>query len=267
MSFWERLRRAPEPAVDVVRDPRERRALIVELLIVGALTFGLSALSAILDLLNALLSGGLGAATVALNPAVYDNAALDFAGQLLRAGQLLAMGGLGVYLLWRSGLGPDRLGLGRPVRRDVPPGLALAALIGLPGLALLALARELGLNAQLVAAPESASWWQYLALIASAIGNAWAEEVLVVGYFLVRLRQLGVGSGGALASSALLRGSYHLYQGVGAGLGNVVMGLIFGRWYQATGRLWPLILAHAVIDVVAFVGYALAAPHLPWLTG
>lgn len=267
MRFWERVRRAPEPAVAVVHDRTERRALIAELVIVGALTFGLSALSALLMLADHLLSGGLGAATVALNPAQYDNAALDFAGQLLRVGRLLAIGALGLYLLWRGGLAPDRLGLGRPGRRDVPPGLALAALIGLPGLALFALARALGLNAQLVAAPEAAPWWQYLSLVLIAIGNAWAEEVVVVGYLLVRLRQLGVRPGASLAASALLRGGYHLYQGVGAGVGNVVMGLVFGRWYQATGRLWPLILAHAVIDVVAFVGYALAAPHLSWLTG
>ena len=57
-------------------------------------------------------------------------------------------------------------------------------------------------------------------------------------------------------NAALLRGGYHLYQGVGAGLGNLVMGLVYGRWYQATHRLWPLVFAHALIDTVAFVGYA-----------
>jgi len=29
--------------------------------------------------------------------------------------------------------------------------------------------------------------------------------------------------------------------------------------------LWPLIIAHALIDAVAFVGYALLAGHLGWL--
>jgi membrane protease YdiL (CAAX protease family) len=36
-----------------------------------------------------------------------------------------------------------------------------------------------------------------------------------------------------------------------------VMGLVFGRVWQRTNRLWPLVGAHALIDIVAFVGYAL----------
>lgn len=46
---------------------------------------------------------------------------------------------------------------------------------------------------------------------------------------------------------------------------NKAMGLVFGYAWQRTGRLWPLIIAHTVIDAVAFVGYALAARHLGWL--
>ncbi len=70
----------------------------------------------------------------------------------------------------------------------------------------------------------------------------------------------------ALVASSLLRGAYHLYQGFGAGLGNVAMGLVFGYAWQRTGRLWPLVIAHGVIDTVAFVGYILLAGHLSWLT-
>ncbi len=267
MSFWARLRSAPESAVPVERDRTQRRALIVELVIVGILTFGFSALSAILSLIDAQLTGGIGAQTVAINPSASEVGAIDLVRQLMRAARLIAIGALGVYLLWRSRIRLSRVGLSRPKPGDVSPGLALAALIGLPGLALLALARLLGLNANLVASDTGIPWWQYLTLILIAVGNAVAEEVIVVAYFLVRLRQLGVGQHTALACSALLRGAYHLYQGFGAGLGNVVMGLVFARWYQATGRVWPLVVAHAVIDVVAFVGYALLAPHLGWLTG
>lgn len=267
MNIWARLRSAPEPSVAVVDDPRERRALIVELAIVGILTFGFSALSAGLWLLDAQLTGGIGSRSVALNPSESTIAGIDVVWQLMRAVRLGAIGALGVYLLWRSGIGLSKIGLGRPRRRDVPPGLALAALIGLPGLGLVVAARALGLNAQLVAGPEDAAWWQYGTLVLIAIGNAWAEEVIVVAYFLVRLRQLGVGANAALAASAMLRGGYHLYQGFGGGLGNLVMGVVFGRWYQLTGRVWPLIIAHATIDVVAFVGYAVAAGQLGWLTG
>ena len=69
----------------------------------------------------------------------------------------------------------------------------------------------------------------------------------------------------SLAASAILRGGYHLYQGFGGGLGNLVMGVVYGRFFQVTGRVWPLVIAHAVIDVVAFVGYALLVTRVAWL--
>jgi membrane protease YdiL (CAAX protease family) len=97
------------------------------------------------------------------------------------------------------------------------------------------------------------------------VQNAVLEEVLVAGYLLLRLRQLGWGDGRALALSALLRGSYHLYQGFGGFLGNLALGLLFGRLYQRWGRVGPLVVAHTLIDTVAFVGYAVLAGHVSWL--
>jgi membrane protease YdiL (CAAX protease family) len=79
----------------------------------------------------------------------------------------------------------------------------------------------------------------------------------MIGYLLTRLRQLGWSADRSVLAAALLRGCYHLYQGFGGFVGNTVMGLVFGRVWQRTGRLWPLIGAHAIIDVVVFVGYAL----------
>jgi membrane protease YdiL (CAAX protease family) len=43
------------------------------------------------------------------------------------------------------------------------------------------------------------------------------------------------------------------------------MGLIFGWIYLRTKRVGPLVAAHAVLDIAAFVGYALLAPYLTWL--
>ena len=87
----------------------------------------------------------------------------------------------------------------------------------------------------------------------------------MVAFLLTRLRQLRVSPVTALVASSVLRGAYHLYQGFGAGLGNIAMGLVFGYAWQRTGRLWPLVIAHGLIDTVAFVGYALLAGHLGWL--
>jgi membrane protease YdiL (CAAX protease family) len=103
-------------------------------------------------------------------------------------------------------------------------------------------------------------------LLFTAFANGWAEEVIVVAFLLTRLRQLRVNPVTALLASSLLRGAYHLYQGFSAGLGNVVMGLVFAYVWRRTGRLWPLIIAHGIIDSVAYVGYALASGHLGWLS-
>ncbi|MGH9071672.1 MAG: CPBP family intramembrane glutamic endopeptidase, partial [Acidimicrobiales bacterium] len=81
------------------------------------------------------------------------------------------------------------------------------------------------------------------------------EEVVVAGFLLHRLSQIGWGDNKALLTSAAIRGSYHLYQGFGGFAGNFVMGLIFGRIYQRYGRTAPLVIAHTLIDAVAFVGY------------
>ncbi|MEE4023979.1 CPBP family intramembrane glutamic endopeptidase [Gordonia sp. PKS22-38] len=251
--------------VAVVTDPIERRAIIVELAIVGVLTFLFSALSAALSLIEAQLAGGIGNSTVALNPARSDLGWIDFLRQLMSALRLFAIGGLGAYLLWRSGL-LERAGLGRwRPRRDIPAGLGLAALVGLPGLALVAIARALGVNAHLVPSEVDGVWWRWPILILLAVGNSAAEEIIVVAYFITRLRQLGTSENSSLIASSVLRGGYHLYQGLGAGLGNLVMGLVFGRFFQITSRVWPLVVAHAVMDIVAFVGYALLHEHLSWV--
>jgi membrane protease YdiL (CAAX protease family) len=109
------------------------------------------------------------------------------------------------------------------------------------------------------------TWWRVPVLVLSAAANAWAEELVMVGYLLTRLRQLGWGENRALLAQAFLRGSYHLYQGLGGFVGNLVMGAVFGRLWQRTNRLWVLVGAHTVIDVVAFLGYALLAGHVSWL--
>ena len=96
-----------------------------------------------------------------------------------------------------------------------------------------------------------------------SFANGFGEEVVVVMYLVTRLRQLGWKPWQFIAASAALRGSYHLYQGVSAGFGNIVMGVVFAWYFHKTGRVWPLIIAHFLIDAVAFVAYPLL--DLSWL--
>lgn len=243
----------------------QRRALRIELVVVLSVTFGLSAVTAILQLADSVLRN-LSAQRIPLNPRRSYFDLIDLGLNATFVVQLIAWGGLGLYLLWRSGLSPARIGLARfQWRADLTGGVGLAALIGLPGLALYLAARALRLNASVVPSSLGDTWWRIPMLLLVAFANGWAEEIIVVGYLLTRLEQLGVGARAALVWSSVLRGCYHLYQGFGAGLGNVAMGLVFGYAWQRTGRLWPLVIAHGIIDTVAFVGYALLAGHLHWL--
>lgn len=244
----------------------DRRTTRIEIGVMLAVTFGVSAVAAVLQLADALISG-LGSYRVRLNQNQSRYDLINLGLNLVSVGQLLAWGALALYLLWRSGIGPAALGLGRVRwRSDVTGGLGLAALIGIPGLLLYLAARHLGLNAQVEPSALHASWWRIPVLILAAFANGFAEEVVVVGFLITRLRQLGLSQSRAVAASGVLRGVYHLYQGLGAGIGNVVMGLVFGHYWCRTGRLWPLVIAHGIIDSVAFVGYVLlAGHHLAWL--
>ena len=72
----------------------------------------------------------------------------------------------------------------------------------------------------------------------------------------------------ALADIVLDGANRHIaYAVVGFGgfLGNVVMGLVFGAAYRRWGRVMPLVVAHTLLDVVAFVGYSLLRGHVGWL--
>jgi membrane protease YdiL (CAAX protease family) len=262
------LRPTPPPQTEPPLDRAQRRALWVEVTIVLLVTFGLSGLSGILSLIEtALQPGQLSDQSVALNASRSTFGWIDLGRQLLGIVRLCAWAALGLYLLWRSGLGPDRIGLGRHPRwrRDLLPGVGLAALIGLPGLALYLAATAVGANLTVVPSTVDDHWWRLPALVLWALANSAAEEILVVAYLISRLRRLGWSENASLAASALLRGSYHLYQGLGGGLGNVVMGIVFGRYWQRTGHLWPLVVAHWLIDAVAFVGYTLLRGHVSWL--
>lgn len=252
---------------DPVSDPRVRRLLIAEVVVVLLVTFGLSGLYAVLDLVSAMLApADLADQTAALNVSRSTQSWLDLAYQALGVLRLTAWALLPLVLLAHTGVGARAVGLVRDRPwRQVGWGLALTAVIGIPGLALYLGAVAAGVNLQVSASGLTETWWRPIVLVLAAAGNGAAEEILVVGYLLVRLRQIGVPPAVALIGTAVLRGSYHLYQGFGGGVGNLTMGVVLALWWMRTRRLWPLILAHTLLDVFAFLGYALLAPHVSWL--
>lgn len=231
-----------------------------ETLLVLGLSLGQSAVYAAVSIVAKLTADGpLSKQTAALNTSVSPRPWLDLTYQLLGICFALLPVLLAVHLLARD-LGDPARGLGLDARRpgqDLARGAGLAALIGLPGLALFWVAAQLGVNATLVPAALPELWWTVPVLVLAAVQNSVLEEVIVVGYLVTRLRQLQWRLGAIIATSAVLRGSYHLYQGFGAFVGNVVMGVVFSLFYLRTRRVMPLVVAHTLLDVFAFVGYAL----------
>jgi hypothetical protein len=244
--------------------PNGRRRLGPEVLIVLGLSLGQSAVYSVVSLVAKLTQGPLSEARATLNPSRSERIYLDLTYQLLSIGFALVPVALALYLLSEPGRGALRrmgLDLRRPVR-DLGWGLALSAVIGLPGLGLYFAGRALGVTAEVVPSALGAYWWTVPVLILSALKNSVVEEVIAVGYLVERLELLGWRLPVVVVASALLRGSYHLYQGFGPFVGNVVMGLVFAAFYVRTRRVMPLVVAHTVLDVVAFVGYDLFADEL-----
>ncbi|HEY0186943.1 MAG TPA: CPBP family intramembrane glutamic endopeptidase [Cellulomonas sp.] len=253
---------APPPS-----DRAWRRRLTTEIWIVLGLSLGKSGVYAVVNIIARLTAEpALSEQSTTLNASQSSRPYLDLVYQLLSIGFALVPVALALYLLSAQGRSAvRRIGLDRtrPLR-DLGVGVGLAALIGLPGLGLYVVGRAIGITVEVQASALNAAWWTVPVLIFSAVQNALLEEVIVVGYLTERLRELRWRTPTILVASALLRGSYHLYQGFGPFIGNVVMGLVFAEYYRRRGRTMPLVVAHTVIDVIAFVGYALVPAA--WLT-
>jgi uncharacterized protein len=248
------------------RAPAERRTrLIWEICLVLAVSVGQSALYSIVSLVRASLRAPLGQQQTQLNPSRSNEALWDVLYRVLDIGFSLAIVALVVYLLWEPG-GNALRRIGLDFRRfggDLGRGVLLTAAIGIPGLGLYAVSRLLGINVAVQASTLDAAWWVVPLLVLAAVRAGLTEEVIFLGYLFDRLRRLGWSWWGIILATAALRGAYHAYQGFGAIVGNFVMGVVFGWCYRRWGRVMPLVIAHTIIDVVAFVGYPLAAALWP----
>jgi membrane protease YdiL (CAAX protease family) len=252
------------------REPvRSRTRLGLEVVIVLGLSLGQSAVYSLLRIIERLTRNvPLAQQTSTLNASVTpDRPWLDLTYQIVGIAFALMPVVLALYLLNLTDPPAGRtigFDLTRP-RFDIGFGFIIAIVIGVPGLGLYALARMAGINTDVQASGLTDHWWTIPVLILSAMENAVLEEVVMIGYLFTRLRQLAWNAAAIIALSAVIRGSYHLYQGIGGFIGNLIMGVIFGLIYLRWKRVGPLIVAHSLLDITAFVGYALVAPHVSWL--
>jgi membrane protease YdiL (CAAX protease family) len=246
-------------------------------LLVLGVSLGASAVYSVVSLLAKLTAATpLSQQTATLNASQAPGRPwLDLTYQLLGIFFALVPVLLAVHLLNRDhDDAPGLLGLDR--RRPLPDlrdGAVLAAIIGIPGIGVYFAGHALGLTATVVPSALPDVWWAVPVLVLSAAQNAALEEVVVVGYLITRLQQIGWETRVAVVASAVLRGSYHLYQGFGSFVGNAIMGLVFAYFFVTkrrvlflgTGRVLPLVVAHTLLDVIAFVGYDLLHDRVSWL--
>lgn len=253
------------------------RGLGWEVVLVLGVSLGASAVRSVVSIIEKLTrSVPLGQQTTTMNSSyAADRPWLDLTYQLTGITLELVPVALVAYLVWvRPGPGADgadpgpwrRLGcdLSQPWR-DGWRGVVVAAAIGIPGLGFYLGARQLGLNTTVQPADLAEHWWTVPVYVLAAFMNGAVEEIIMLGYVFWRLRQIGWSWWSVLATSALIRGSYHLYQGFGGFAGNVIMGVLFGLLFLRWRRSAPLVVAHTLIDIAAFVGYALLADGVSWL--
>lgn len=250
--------------------PPSRARLWWEIAIVLALGLGQSAVYAIVQLAYRLTDiTPLAEQTATLNPSRSDREVFDLIYQLLSIGFSVVPVLLVCFLLWQARLPHlGRLGLdGRRIGTDAGRGILLVLAIGVPGLALYLAGRALGWFVAVNPAGLDSHWWTVPVLLMAAARASIQEEFVVLGYLFARLKDLGWGPWPIIVATSVLRASYHLYQGPGAFVGNLAMGLLFGWLFQRTGRLLPFLVAHFLIDATVFVGYPWAAATWPALFG
>ena len=279
---------APVPSVAATRPGPQAlpapsaRVVRWEIAIVLGLSLGRSAVYAIVQLIDKATRAPLGEQTTVLNPTLSPRWGFDLTYQLLDIGFALVPVLLVLHLTWLRGRNPFRafgLDLRRP-GRDLAWGFALFLGIGLGTLGVYAAGRAAGITTAIVANALDDTWYQIPVLLLSAARHALVEEVIVGVWLVDRLgwlqRLRAAGASGAPAPAvegpglilpvrvwmvvlalAVLRGAYHLYQGVGPGIGNALMGVVFTLVLLRTRRVMPLVLAHFLLDAAGFVAYPL----------
>jgi len=90
----------------------------------------------------------------------------------------------------------------------------------------------------------------WVTIVAVTLLNAFYEELVYMGYVFNQWAQK-FGAGKALAFTSFLRLIVHTYQGTEQLLPIALWSLLFGVWYRYQGKLWPLILAHFLIDLLS----------------
>lgn len=240
------------------------RTAKIEIFLVMGLCLGQSAVYSLLSFADKVTRAPLREQTTSMNNPLSTREYFDLSYQLLDIFFALIPVVLALYLMHRT-LGRSMKDIGFDFRcpgKDTLFGAGLFLVMGLGTLGVYAAGRALGITTALSTANLADYWWSVPVLLLSAMRHAVLEEVIMLAFLFGYGKKLGFGPWTLILVSALIRGSYHLYQGVGPMLGNMAMGVVFGWIYQKYGRVMPLVIAHFLLDAVGFVGFMLFGPAI-----
>jgi len=153
------------------------------------------------------------------------------------------------YLLVRSGEGRAAIGLRRFNGWDAGTGVALAVMSWVLVFVLAIVFSRLGSNDVDFLPPALPLWFRVIDAVVIAVTAGITEEVVVRGYAQTRLEQLRAPTAVILLLPTGLWALLHLYQGVGPAATILCLGLVYAAYFNATRRLWPLVVAHALFDL------------------
>jgi membrane protease YdiL (CAAX protease family) len=258
--------------------------MVAELLLVLAVFPLPYAVSAVIDLVNALVGNGSGQRTPVL---IKGHAAASFGLELVLILVPFAAAGLVAYLLSISGPFASRGGVGAAWTGSAPAtgrargegglralGLDFSRLRGDFALVIVVfllcevipiyggglLLRAFGVHG--VTPSTSGGPGYFLALdILIGITSGVVEEIVVLGYLVRRLEQLALPGWAVVAIAVAVRGSYHLYYGWGV-LPILAWATVSVVLYRRYRRLLPFIVVHVLWDTSLFI-----AASMPTKTG
>ena len=225
---------------------RSKRAILIEMCVVSCL--GL--IPATINSLYSVLNSGAVATSFAWSMWLTIVFAVQVAVPLL-------------YILWKSGESWGDFGIKRP-RYFLDPLLGIGVVgidwIMFSMMAFVAApfidADALREAADLFATPQGPGG--YVLLVVAMLANAFSEELLVRAYLLTRLRHLGLSAAPAVFIASALWAAYHIYQGVFYATNVFLMGIVFGVIFLVTRRIWPLVIAHTLYALLAYIGLAVS---------
>jgi membrane protease YdiL (CAAX protease family) len=102
--------------------------------------------------------------------------------------------------------------------------------------------------------PRSVKETVFFTILAATAGIC--EEFIFRGFVIAALFGAGFSNWMAVAVSSLMFGAAHLYQGKGGSAGTGILGIVFASVRIAYHSIFPVVIWHAVLDIVAGIAGA-----------